>query len=150
MVAMNEKNCSDVTTTRFEVGHETVIASAYCRRHEAAPQWTSECGHGLLKRVSGCTGPAAHSRMPLGTLDWGRSMEPDMGRYGPDPLETPTVGLQLCVSSLCCSCAQAWPSSLSWTAKLSFEARTEKTTYHDPELRSDGGPGRFCYSRELA
>ena len=112
MVAMNEKNFSDVTTTRFEVGHETVIANVYCRRHEAAPQWTSECGHGLLKRVSGCTGPAAHSRMPLGTLDWGRSMEPDMGRYGPDPLETPTVGLQLCVSSLCCSCAQARPSSL--------------------------------------
>jgi len=128
---MNEKSSSDVTTTRFAVVHETVIASAYCPRHEAAPQWTSECLHGHLTRVSGCAGPAAHSRVPPGTLGWGRSMEPDMGRYGSDRLETPRAGLQPCVSSLCGPCAQVRPSS------------------HDPERRSDGGPGRFCCSREL-
>lgn len=131
MVAMNEKNSSDATATRFATVYETVIASAYCPRHEAAPQWTSECGHGHLKRVSGCAGPAAHSRMPPGTSGWGRSMEPDMGRYGSDPRETPTAGLQPCVSSLCCPCAQVRLSS------------------YGLERRCDGGLGRSCCSREL-
>jgi hypothetical protein len=126
-----DKSSFDVTTTRSAMVHGTVIASAYCPRHEAAPQWISECVHCLLKRVSGRAGPAAHSRMPMGTLGWGRSMEPDMGRYGSDPLENPRAGLQTCVSSLCCPCAQVRPPSC------------------DLERRCDGGPGRFCYSREL-